>query len=387
MKKIISMLTVSALALGSIFADVSLEYTQKAYLYTPNGDKLQYTGYDNNKGCVKFTVKNDNAGILLDIDPKITQSEVKTVEFDQYTGWVNFGDGKYKLQSGVWTARSVNRFNGNAGKWKGDEYEKYKYGVSKKDSIATDINNIASVNGTSYLSSAVTYNGDGFYATALLLGLDKTGGQATDGKRKGYGTLDLYSGFGVEAGIELGEGSKLTVNFKSPENKKIALGAFYENKTLKEDLDFVAGWSFGSDDASGYFETAIDLRASYALNEKVTLTTMNNLSYYSTGNTTKLGASNGESHGQFDLWDMVSFGVKTSDKILVMFTAEWEYLDLMHRNTKSDSHNGTLDLIPSVKYTATKGVDVSSGLIIKTTGWSEPASAKFAIPFLLHVAL
>ena len=374
MKKIISMLTVSALALGSIFADVSLEYTQKAYLYTLDGDKLQYTGYDNNKGDVKFTVKNDNAGILLDIDPKITQEEAKTVEFDQYTGWVNFGDGKYKLQSGVWTARSVNRFNGNAGKWKADEYEKYKYGVSKKDSIATDINNIASVNGTSYLSSAVTYNGDGFYATALLLGLDKTGGKATDGKRTGYGTLDLYSGFGVEAGIELGEGSKLTVNFKSPANKKIALGAFYENKTLKEDLDFVAGWSFGNDDATGYFETAIDLRASYALNEKVTLTTMNNLSYYS--DTT-----------QFDLWDMVSFGMKTSDKVLVMLTAEWEYKDFRHKNVNSGEHKGELELIPSVKYTATKGVDVSSGLIIKTTGWSEPSSAKFAIPFLLHVAL
>ena len=386
MKKIISMLTVSALALGSIFADVSLEFTQRAYLYDQSGNKLKYTGYGDNKGCVKFTAKNDNAGILLDIDPKMVQDETKTIPLDQYTGWVNFGDGSFKLQSGVWTARSVNRFNGNAGKWNGAEYEKYKYGVAN-GSYAKDINNIASINGTSYLSSAVTYKGDGFYATALLLGLDKTGGKATDGKRTGYGTLDLYSGFGVEAGIELGEGSKFTVNLKTPANKQMALGAFYENKTFKEDLDFVAGWSFGNDDASGKFETAIDLRASYALNEKVTLTTMNNLSYYSTGNTTKLDASNGESHGQFDLWDMVSFGVKTSDKILVMFTAEWEYLDLMHRNTKSDSHNGTLDLIPSVKYTATKGVDVSSGLIIHTTGWSEPASAKFAIPFLLHVAL
>lgn len=372
MKKIISMLTISALALGSIFADVSLEFTQKAYLYDQDGNKLKFSGYDDSKGCVKFTVKNDNAGVLLDIDPKITQADSRSVALDQYTGWVNFGDGAFKLQSGVWTARSVNRFNGNAGKWKGSEYEKYKYGVANGD-FAKDVNNIASVNGTSHLSTAVSYNADGFYLTGLLLGLDDAGKKTTGS----YGTLDLCSGFGAEMGLKIGEGTKLTVNLKSPKNKEIAFGAFVENTSLKENLDFVAGWSFGNNNQSGRFETAIDLRAAYNLNEKVTLTTMNNLSYYSA----KYG------NAQFDLWDMVSVGVKASDTVLVMLTAEWEYTDLRHKNVASGAHNGTLEIIPSVKYSPTKGVDVSSGLIINTTGWSEPGSAKFAIPFLLHVAL
>lgn len=379
MKKIISMLTISALALGSIFADVSLEFTQKAYLYGLNGEKLQFSGYDDTKGDVKLTVKNENAGVLLDIDPKITQADSKSVAFDQYTGWVNFGGGAFKLQSGVWTARSVNRFNGNAGKWAGAEYEKYKYGVAN-GTVAKDINNIASINGTTYLSTALSYNAEGFYLTGLLLGLDKTGKKDAGT----YGTLDLCSGFGAEMGLNIGEGSKLTVNFKTPANKAVAVGAFFENKTLKENLDFVVGWSFGKN-AANNFETAIDLRASYALSETVTVTTMHNLAYYAAGMT-----KNGETpnaNAQFDLWDMLSFGVKASDKVLVMLTAEWEYRDLRDKNSAKPGVNGNLEIIPSIKYTATKGVDVSSGLIIKTTGWSEPSTAQFAIPFLLHVAL
>lgn len=40
MKKIISALTVSALALGSLFAEVSLEYTQRGYVSSDNyGDR------------------------------------------------------------------------------------------------------------------------------------------------------------------------------------------------------------------------------------------------------------------------------------------------------------------------------------------------------------
>lgn len=391
MKKIISMLTISALALGSIFADVSLEFTQKAYLYGEGGEKLQFSGYDDSKGCVKLTAKNDNAGILLDIDPKITQADKKSIALDQYTGWVNFGGGAFKFQSGVWTARSVNRFNGNSGKWKGSEYEKYKYGVPR-GSIAKDINNIASINGTSYLSSALTYTTDSFYATGLLLGLDKTGKKAAGN----YGTLDLCSGFGVEMGMNIGEGSKLTINLKTPANKAVAFGAFFENKTLKENLDFVIGYTFGKA-ANDSFETAVDLRASYALNETVTFTTMHNLSYFSyKAGATPIGAKRYDdatkteiavTHPQFDLWDMVSLGVKASDSILVMFTVEWEYNNLRELDNVGKDRDSSLELIPSVKYTATKGVDVSSGLIIKTTGWGEPSTAKFAIPFLLHVAL
>ncbi len=384
MKKIISMLTISALALGSIFADVSLEFTQKAYLYGEGGEKLQFSGYDDSKGCVKLTAKNDNAGVLLDIDPKITQADAKSVALDQYTGWVNFGGGAFKFQSGVWTARSVNRFNGNSGKWKGSEYEKYKYGVAR-GAIAKDINNIASINGTSYLSSALTYKTDSFYATGLLLGLDKTGKKATGN----YGTLDLCSGFGVEMGMNIGEGSKLTLNLKTPANKAVAFGAFFENKSLKENLDFVVGWSFGKD-ATDKLETALDLRASYALNETVTITTMHNLSYYGNGaqrydDTAK--ALKALTHTQFDLWDMVSLGIQASDNILVMLTAEWEYNNLRELDNAGNERDSSLEIIPSVKYTATKGVDVSTGLIIKTTGWGEPSTAKFAIPFLLHVAL
>jgi hypothetical protein len=83
----------------------------------------------------------------------------------------------------------------------------------------------------------------------------------------------------------------------------------------------------------------------------------------------------------FSVWDMVSLTLKASEKLDVLMTVEWEYKNF------DTPDKGTLDLIPSIKYTAAKGVDISSGIIISTTGWSRPTSATVEIPFMLHVAL
>ena len=355
MKKIIAALSVTALALCAAFADVSLEYTQKADFIGDNGN-LKYTGYAKNKGCVKFTLKNDNAGVQLDVDPTIAKGAegTKTVEFDHYYGWVNFFNGAMTLQSGVWETRSVNRMNKDAGKWEGAQYERYKYGVAN-GAVAKDINNIATVNGTTALSTSLTYKADGLYATGILV---------TNAYDAASG-INSQSGWGVETGMNIGEGSKLTAMFKNPAKDTYAFAGFLENKTLKENLDFVAGFTFGRA-AGKTIELAIDARARYDLKDNLAITTMNNLTY---------------KDKDFSIWDMVSLTLKASEKLDVLMTVHWEYQNF------DTPENGKLDFVPSVKYTAAKGVDVSSGIIIKTTGWRKPTTATVEIPFMLHVAL
>lgn len=363
MKKIILALSVTVLALSATFADVSLEYTQKADILGDNG-KLKYTGYAKNKGTLKTVIKNDGAGVQLEVEPTIAKGAeaTKTIEFSHYFGWVNFGEGAFQLQSGVWETRSVNRMNKDAGKWEGSQYERYKYGVMGGSS-GKDVNNISTVNGTKALASQLKYNAGDFYIEGLLV---ESAYDANSG-------LNPKSGWAAEAGLNLGEGNKLTVDFKNSKKDDYAIAAFFENKTFKEDLDFVVGATIGRP-ASKKIEYGIDARARYTLSDNMVLTTMNNLSY--------LGSSQ-----KYRIWDMVSVAVTASDNLKVLMTVEWEHQDLLNVDGKTDNAVGKLDFIPSATYTVGKGVDMSAGLIIATEGWSKPTTATVNVPFILKVAL
>lgn len=375
MKKIITALTVTALAISSVFAQAKVEYTQKAFLYSPKGNKMELAGYDGMDGNIKFEVKNAQAGAWLTIKAALGKAEkydgsqdygeisaTNKPGFSEYAGWVKFGDGLFKLQSGTFDARAANRFTGLAGKWQGNLYEKYKLGVPNGE-VAKDVDNYGAINGDKVLTSFVEYAGEALTVRAAL-------------NKKAYGTLDLQSGFSVNAVTTIGEGTKLVADFKTPENNKLAFAVFAENTTLKEDLDFLVGFTFAqtatkaSNDKN--FEAAVDIRAKYTLGDNLGVTTMNNLSYYG-------------KNQNFDLWDMVSLDMPVTDKIKAMFTVEWEYRDLFHEST--GGHHGELDLVPSIVYTPVKGVDLTAGLIIYTKGWSRPTTTQFSVPLLLHVSL
>ena len=365
MKKIILALSVTALALSATFADVSLEYTQKANIIGDSGN-LKYTGYAKNKGTLKFLLKNDTSGVQLEVEPTIAKGNegTKTIEPNHYFGWVNFGEGAFQLQSGVWETRSVNRMTADAGKWEGSQYERYKYGVMGGSS-GKDVNNISTVNGTKSLASQLKYNAGDFYIEGLLVesAYDTSSG------------LNPKSGWAAEAGLNLGEGNKLVVDFKNSKKDDYAIAAFFENKTFKEDLDFVVGATIGRP-ASKNIEYGIDARARYTLSDNMVLTTMNNLSY--------LGSSQSP---KYSIWDMVSVAVTASDNLKVLMTVEWEHPDLLNVGGTPDNAQGKLDFIPSATYTVGKGVDMSAGLIIATTGWSKPTTATVNVPFILKVAL
>lgn len=381
MKKIISTLTISALALGSIFADVSLEYTQKGYI-SSNGDgsskKLDLNGYkDSITGDVVFKVSNDTAGVVLDVDPYYTDTGKVKVQkdekfFDQLYGWVNFFGGAAKLQTGVWKTRSVNRLNQDAGSWEDSEFEAFPLGVVPGVTVSgkngkdfkigdtrtpgTDITRLASVKGEykGNVTTALTYNMGGFYVTGALITSD-------------FNTT-IKSGFGFEVGYSVNDDTKIQGFFKTVTDQEIALAVFMDKRalTIKNfKFDFVTGFTLDNGDKNG-LNFAVDFRARSEITEKLALTTMNNLSY--------VGRA-------FSLWDMVSAAFKLTETLKAQFTGEWYYRNL------EVGRQGYLSVIPGVVYSPVDGVDITAGIIIRTSGWSRPNESSISIPFVLHVAL
>lgn len=125
MKKIISMLTVGALVLGCLSADVALKFTGKAILLGENGN-LNLKGYDGKDDeNITFKLSNDYAGVYFVykadanvVQPKATISSGDSVmqpgTMNQYYGWMNFTN--VAVQAGIWDQRSVERCSNEADK-------------------------------------------------------------------------------------------------------------------------------------------------------------------------------------------------------------------------------------------------------------------------------
>lgn len=357
MKKIIST-AAAVLAFSMAFADVSVEFTQAGYVTSDRDGKsvkLDVNGYDSDKkitGCVVTEISNDVAGVVFDLDPWMNDKSRQTVDgkmLDQYYGWVNFLGGKATLQSGVWTSRSVNRMKQDAGSWENAEYEAYKPGVIT-GTVAKDVTNLTDGN----LATQLSYNFDMGYAKFAIVDSD-------------YGATSLKSGFAAEAGFNVSQDLNFKVYLKNLKDQEIAFAVFGEsNGSFKEGLDLVAGLTFGNVKAEGGFEFGVDVRARYELNEKLAFTTMNNLSSV---------------NAAYTLWDMISVAYKVSDKTKLTVTGEWNYADLAMKES------GSLSIIPGVTYSPCDGADLTTGIIIETTGWKKPSGSSVSIPVVLHVAL
>ena len=358
MKKIIST-AAAVLAFSMAFADVSVEFTQAGYITSDRGGKsvkLDVNGYDEDQkitGCVVTEISNDVAGVVFDLDPWMKDKSRQTVDgkmLDQYYGWVNFLDGKATLQSGVWTSRSVNRMKQDAGSWENPEYEAYKPGViSVNASVAKDVTNLTE----GKLATQLKYNFDMGYIKAAIVDSD-------------YGATSLKSGFAFEGGFNVNEDLNFKVYLKNLKDQEIAFAVFGESTGIVEGLDLVTGLTFGNKKEVANFEFAVDVRARYELNEKLAFTTMNNLSSV---------------NSVYTLWDMVSLAYNISDKAKLTVTGEWNYADLTIKE------NGNLSIIPGITYSPCDGADITTGIILETTGWKKPATSSVSIPVVLHVAL
>ena len=371
MKKIITALTVTAMALSAVFADVSLEFKQMGHLLADSPDNSTgtldlFTGYANTSaGNLKFAVKNSNAGVEFTIKPTLNNSG-NTVAWNNYFGWTKFADGKAELRAGRWESRTVNRYNEYAGDYEGTYYERYKPG-----SIGGNTADLNRLTGKA-LAAQVQYKLDGgAWVTGALI---KSTYDNTSG-------INSQSGWAAEFGTDVGEGTKIIVDFKNLAQDQYAFGVFGRNTTLKDGLDFQAGFVFDRMAATANnFLWAVDFRAKYELGDNLALITMNNLTNDATA------ALNGKP-AIFKIWNMVSLAVLASDNATINLTAHWEHDDLL--NNKDISHNtqGRVTLSPMVNYLVGKGVNISGGVNIDITGWGQPDTALFSIPFVVHVKI
>ncbi len=410
MKKIVSVLAISALALGSVFAEISLSFTQRSYLSKKTGDKVvkfDLDGDDELSGagdCVTFEFSNEAAGIVLDVDPDASKKGgAFAAAIHQYYGWVNMFDGAFSFQGGVWDVTRTNRMKQDEGDWDSAQYEKYKLGVrdgliarkiANLTAFVLDHQGVGEADADPDLALAATYNnGDlGLFVTAAAI-------RNKDGYAGNGGNDDCFAGFALEAGFALPDLLNLNLIVKNQAKETFGAGLFAELVAVK-DLDVLFGASFGtaskssaighsySDEinededgyqwivSSAYNELGFDLRARWQITNRVALTTMNNVSYRKWSEADE---------GVLGVWDMLSVSAKANDTIRLTATAEWDYADI------SQNGIGELSLIPGIEISVAEEARFTTGFIANFDGFGsgvDNVGAKsFAIPFIFHVGL
>ena len=422
MKKIVSVLSVAALTLSTVFAaDISLSYRLGGKLYAEENKKdvdaqgkktatqtresfnLEEYG-DSNKGDLAFTAKNDFAGFALTLN--VNDAAFANDNVDTYYGWLNFSN--VQVTSGKWSSRYVNRLDADAGNWEGSEFERYKPGVVG-GKIAFDIDDLTKVrtsvqnkeiaaskyfkssDSENRLSTAVAYTlhkdedtalmvkgvlVDNEWGSTLRSDKDRAYDSATFAKANG-GDIGFFSGFAGEVAYKT---SAFDLNFvaKSLFRDELALGFFF--RTVGESSSYLFGVSAGLDLTNSkvdgektrdheYREFAFDFRARKNLTEDLTLTTMNNLSMIDKAK------PKGQDYNEMDfhLWDMVSVAYKLNEKIKAQFTVESE-CDLIHTHANSDGKteldgpfaNGgfQISVIPGVVYSFNENATLTTGVIV-----------------------
>ena len=423
MKKIVSVLSVAALALSSIFAaEVTLSYKTKAALYTETNKKnietdtgasqtrtlLDQEGYDNGKAKsnVVVSAKTDFAGFVLDFEPEAQNGKTGTAmannNFYQYYGWLNFGP--IQVTSGKWESRYGYEFDDDQKAWADKDFNRYHLGVIN-GAYGHDVDNLTATvaqsgtdtafNGlskkmeaTQQLATAVAFTShpnDGTYimlkgvlvdsdwGSSLRLDSDRTYGQDFTSANSGSGDLAFHSGFAGEFAFHIDNSIDINVVAKSLKRDTLAIGAFvrptFGNTTL------LAGFTFGKDLTdkgdtvdSTYSEFGIDLRLRTKLSDNVTLTTMHNISHFQP----EYAKDHKVDTNYATMWNMVSLAYAASEKTVLQCTVQNECV--LFKNVANDKNDGSdlkgprtnggynLSIMPAVVYSFNENASLSAGL-------------------------
>lgn len=261
---------VGALLAGAAFADMSFTYTGSAIL---GGTSKAIDSADRND-CFNLAFSNEIAGAVLDFD--ITDDT--KLALDNYYGWLTFAlpAGSLQITSGKWTARNVNRVNGDAGDL--DAYQNYfemfKPGVINGQ-IADDIDNLTGVNGAKKMATVLAYTLNDTLPGSLMV---KFGFVDSDYNDAGSEYI-IKSGFVGEVCYAQEDVIKLNLAVKNLKKDIYGFGLFVSPLGI-ENLDLTAGFSMGTSNQEDvdYTEMGFDLRARYAFSDKFALTTMHNYS-------------------------------------------------------------------------------------------------------------
>ena len=281
MKKIVSAVSLATLLVGAAFAaDISFSYTGANY-FVSNGDNI---AYDNASrwDCMSFGLSNDYAGAVVDFD-----IDASALTLDKYYGWMKFAQINTTFTAGVFAKRYVNRVVADAGDLDDEDFELKKPGVIN-GTVAADSDNLTIKKLAMFAEYVSTELLPGeFTAKFGLVNSDWDSFTKTDSD--GTYTRKNYYGFAGEVGLKQEDSFSVNLAVRSLKAHNYSFGLFF-SPLMIEKLQATAGFSLGLEGNSTYaaegdtgVEYGADLRLRYEFSDKLSFTTMHNISSYLAG--------------------------------------------------------------------------------------------------------
>lgn len=294
MKKILSALTLTCLALGVVSAEpkFSLNYRTQMVGFSrlvgsPDSDDenksyllQQIKGYQSASDTVSVAASTDYAGVTVRIDPVLDSETAPKLQLNQYNGWVKVGS--VEIGAGVWKDGKANnqyllKNDSDAGNYNGDVFGAVKLGSLFGGAMTLNIGDMVNFAGGMMASSAyASWKGE-VGGTKLTVTGSLIGG---DGSAMTWDEEEtICTGFGLNINAAF-SGAEAQFIFKTASNKvtKTGLGeqrafGFY----VMPELDFaslVIGGTVGLNN-SNLSEANLDLRLRKELEESGT-----NITFY-----------------------------------------------------------------------------------------------------------
>lgn len=269
MKKIMAAAAVASLLAGSAFAELSFSYTGEG-IFGPKTNALSDVARND---CFCLELANEVAGVHVDWDIKNNDDGVRALALDSFYGWMTFGlpVGNLQVTSGKWNARYSDRVNTDGGDLGNDEF---KLGNIVNGAASKDADNLT----VGKMSSVLAYTLSDALPGALLA---KFGLVSNDDFLKGTGVentaeTSVHCGFVGELAYRQEKAFNFDLAIKHHDANVTTVGAYF-SPLMAEALEATAGFTYGYNTSTNT-EIAFDLRARYAITEKVALTGMFNFS-------------------------------------------------------------------------------------------------------------
>lgn len=362
MKKIVSVLLVTALVCGSLFAQVKLNYRTQANIVTYEKDKdkdkdgnlsfFDLEKYGSAKDTLAISLDGEAGGVAAEFDVKFD-----SITPSKYYGWLNFGN--LKFTAGKFDSRYTGRVQYGAD-YNGVVGEYAKLGGLKKASMILDADNFGALNGTVTHSMIADYTfsigeSDKLLVKAAVHEKDIKLNDTTNWVASSLGLAYSMSSVGTFEGI-----------FRNTAKDTYVFGAYIRPNKLVSGLDAVAGFTMGmgKDTADkSVTEMGIDVRAIYKL-DALTLGTNMNFTKYT--------------NDKWGTWVGGTAAYALNDTVTAKLVGS--YID--ESNAKGDK---TVNGLLGAEFTAMKNAKISTGVEVRYD--LDKESTNVYVPCILRVKL
>ena len=373
MKKIVSVLLVTALVCGSLFAQVKLNYRTQASIVTYGKDKdadgtLSFfnlhgdDAYDKNaKDTLAISLDGEAGGVAAEFDVMIFgDDDKKGITPSKYYGWLNFGN--LKFTAGKFDSRYTGRVQYGAD-YNGVVGEYVKLGGLKKASMIVDADNFGPLNGKETHSMIADYTfsigeSDKLLVKAAVHEKDIKLNDTTNWVASSLGLAYSMSSVGTFEGI-----------FRNTAKDTYVFGAYIRPNKLVSGLDAVAGFTMGmGKDAAdkSVTEMGIDVRAIYKL-DALTLGTNMNFTKYT--------------NDKWGTWVGGTAAYALNDTVTAKLVGS--YIDESESGVKDSTK--TVNGLLGAEFTAMKNAKISTGVEVRYD--LDKESTKVYVPCILRVKL